>query len=374
MSSDLPAPRPKILEIESYVPGESYVQGGIEPIKLSSNETPLGPSPDAIKAYQNAAYNLSRYPDGEAKHLKEAISTKYNLNPNSIICGAGSDDLLSLIAHAFIGPDNEGLYTQYGFLLYKIVILASGGNPVVASEINYRADVDKILEKISYRTKVVFLANPNNPTGTYLSHKEVNRLRRELPSHVVLVLDGAYAEYVLERDYDAGIELVTNTNNTIMTRTFSKIYGLAGLRVGWAYCSKGIAPILNRIRGPFNVSTPSILAAAAAIKDQSHLSSAIAHNEKWLSWMKSEIEKLGLVVTPSVANFLLVHFPLLQKRNAVLCDEFLRSHGIIVRGVGSYGLPHCLRITIGKEDENRKLIAVMGEFQKRMTDTKDGLS
>lgn len=364
MSSDFPVPRPNILQIEAYVPGESYVQGGVEPIKLSSNETPLGPSPHAIKAYQEATNNLSRYPDGEAKLLKDAIAEKYSINPHSIVCGAGSDDILALVAHAYIGPGNEGLYTQYGFLLYKIVILASGGSPVVAPEINFRADVDKILEKISAKTKVVFLANPNNPTGTYLSHKEVYRLRKELPPDVILVLDGAYAEYVLQKDYDAGIELVKNTNNTIVTRTFSKIYGLAGLRVGWAYCSKDIAQVLNRIRGPFNVSTPSILAAAAAIRDRAHLSNAIAHNDKWLPWMRSEIEKLRLVVTPSIANFLLVHFPNDKNRGAVACDEFLKSRAIIVRRVSSYGLPDCLRITVGKKEENEKLLAVLSEFQK----------
>lgn len=364
MSSNFPIPRPSILNIEAYVPGESVVKGGSQPIKLSSNETPLGPSKHAIAAYKEACSSLARYPDGEAKMLKEAIAERYDLNPNSLVCGAGSDDLLSLIAHAYIGPGYEGVYSRYGFLLYKIVILASGGVPISAEETNYKADVDKILQKISPRTRVVFLANPNNPTGTYLSNQEVFLLRSKLPSNVLLVLDGAYAEYVEQKDYNVGLKLVKETNNTIITRTFSKIYGLAGLRVGWAYCPSEIANILNRIRGPFNVSTPSILSATAAIKDQAHVIESVAHNTKWLSWMKGEIEQLGLEVTPSIANFLLVHFPKDENKGAVACDDFLKSKSIIVRRVASYGLPHCLRISIGTQEENKKFISALSEFQK----------
>jgi histidinol-phosphate aminotransferase len=360
-----PTPKPGILGIDMYVPGESSVPGGMKPIKLSSNETPLGASPSAIEAYKAAANDLERYPDGQATALRKAIGARYGLDPARIVCGSGSDELLSMIAHAYLGPGDEGLYTEHGFLVYRIAILTNGATPVVASETNLTASVNAILAKVSPRTKVVFLANPNNPTGTYVPHSEVRRLREALPGNVVLVLDGAYAEYVRRNDYEAGIELVATTNNTVMTRTFSKIFGLAALRIGWAYCPEGIADVLNRIRGPFNMSSPSIAAGAAAMADSAHIDAAIAHNDLWLPKLTEAIEKLGYRVTPSVANFLLFHLPDDSKRGAAACDEFLKSRGIILRRVAGYGLPNCLRLTIGTEAENRAVIAALSEFSGR---------
>jgi histidinol-phosphate aminotransferase len=344
------------------VPGESKVPGGLKPIKLSSNETPLGPSPKAVEAFRAAAGELALYPDGQSTHLRQAIARRYGLDPARIVCGAGSDELLTMIAHAYLGPGDEGLYTQHGFLVYRIAILAAGATPVVAPETNLTADVDAILAKVTPRTKVVFLANPNNPTGTYLPIGDVRRLREALPGHVVLVLDGAYAEYVRRNDYEAGIELVATTSNTVMTRTFSKIYGLAALRIGWAYCPPGIADALNRIRGPFNMSSPSILAGAAAMEDVAHTEAAAVHNETWLPWLTAELAKLGLSVTPSVANFVLIHFPKDGAKTAAACDAFLKSRAIILRRVVSYGLPDCLRLTVGSENENQAVIAALGEF------------
>ena len=362
MATLRPAPKPGILGIEMYVPGESSVPGGLKPIKLSSNETPLGPSPKAVAAYSSAAQDLERYPDGQATALRKAIGARYGLDPARIVCGSGSDELLSMLAHAYLGPGDEGLYTEHGFLVYRIAILTNGATPVVAPETNLTTDVDAILAKVTARTKVVFLANPNNPTGTYIPRAEVRRLRDSLPGNVVLVLDGAYAEYVSHPDYEAGIELAATTDNTVMTRTFSKIFGLASLRIGWAYCPEAIADVLNRIRGPFNLSSPSIAAGAAAMTDSAHIDAAIAHNDVWLAWLTSEIEKLGYKVTPSVANFVLFHLPDDTKRGAAACDAFLKSRAIIVRRVAGYGLPNCLRLTVGTEVENRAVIAALSEF------------
>src|SRR6185503_6075357 len=303
MANTGPVPQPGILEIKAYVPGESSVPGGVTPIKLSSNETPLGPSPKAIAAYKAVADELHRYPDGASAELRNAIARRYGLNPDRIVCGCGSDELINLIAHAYVGPGDEAIYTEHGFLMYKIATLSSGGKPVSVPETAYRADVDAILKRVGAKTKVVFLANPNNPTGTYLPHEEVRRLHKGLPSHTLLVLDAAYSEYVRRNDYEAGLELVATTDNTVMTRTFSKIYGLAALRLGWAYCSADVADALNRTRGPFNVNAPAIAAGVAALADRAHVETAIAHNEKWLPWVAAEIGKLGLEVTPSVGNF-----------------------------------------------------------------------
>jgi histidinol-phosphate aminotransferase len=358
----LPEPRPGVLDIEAYVPGESHVPGGLVPIKLSSNETPLGPSPKAVAAFTAAGAALERYPDGQAKALREAIARRFGLNPDRIVCGAGSDELIGLLAHAYLGPGDEGLFTEHGFLLYRIVVLAAGATPVVAPETGYRADVDAILARVSARTKVVFLANPNNPTGTYLAIDEVRRLRAALPGHVLLVLDAAYAEYVRRNDYEAGLELVATTENTVMTRTFSKIFGLAGLRIGWAYCPAAVAEALNRIRGPFNLSAPAITAGAAAMEDWNHVEAAVRHNEEWLPWLTARITALGLAVTPSVANFVLIHFPRESGRDAAACDAFLKQRGIILRRVAGYGLPGALRLTVGTADENRKVVDALAAF------------
>jgi histidinol-phosphate aminotransferase len=362
MSANLPQPKPGILEIDVYVPGESRVPGGMQPRKLSSNETPLGPSPAAIAAFRAAASSLERYPDGPATGLRQAIARRYGLDAERIVCGAGSDELLSLLAHAYLGPGDEGIYTTHGFLVYRIAILANGATPVVAAERDLKTDVDAILAKVSERTRVVFLANPNNPTGTYIPIDEVRRLRAGLPSNVLLVLDAAYSEYVRRNDYEAGIELVATTPNTVMTRTFSKIHGLAALRIGWAYCPEAVAGVLNRLRGPFNVSSAAIAAGVAAMEDPAHEEKSYAHNARWLPWLTTEIAKLGLEVTPSVANFLLIHFPKDAARGAAACDEFLKSRAIILRRVAGYGLPDCLRLTIGSEDDNRAVVAALADF------------
>jgi histidinol-phosphate aminotransferase len=362
MAIAAPLPKPGILEIEPYVPGESQLPAGLKPIKLSSNETPLGPSPAAIAAFKSTAGELERYPDGASIKLRSAIAARYGLNAARIVCGAGSDDILNLLGHAYLGPGDEAIFTEHGFLLYRIIVLASGATPIVAPEKDLRTDVGEILKRVNGRTRVVFLANPNNPTGTYLSIDEVRALRSGLPDSVLLVLDAAYAEYVERNDYEAGIELVATTPNTVMTRTFSKIHGLAALRLGWAYCPESVADALNRIRGPFNVNAPAMAAGAAAIADAAHEAASAAHNARWRTWLAGELEKLGLMVTPSVANFLLVHFAAGPERSAAAADAFLKSRAIIVRRVDAYGLPDALRITIGTEADCRAVASALADF------------
>lgn len=366
MSSDMknqqPKPRASVEAIEAYVPGTSAASGGKKTYKLSSNETPLGPSPRAIEAYRAAADKLELYPDGSAGDLRRAIAGKYGLEADRIACGNGSDDLLHLLASIYVGPGDEGIFTEHGFLVYRIAILSAGGTPVVAAEDDYRADVDKILALVTPRTKIVFIANPNNPTGTFLNFEEVKRLHAGLPRDVLLVIDGAYAEYVRRNDYSAGVELVSSNKNVVMTRTFSKIYGLAALRVGWVYAPAQVCDMLHRVRGPFNVNAPGIAAAVAAINDDAHVEKSAAHNEKWLPWLTAELTAIGLKVTPSVANFLLIHFSAEPGRTSAEADKFLSQNGVVLRAVTSYGISGALRMTIGDEDANRLTIRLLKKF------------
>ncbi|MCA0423235.1 MAG: histidinol-phosphate transaminase [Proteobacteria bacterium] len=357
-----PVPRAGVLDIEAYVPGKSAAPAGVKLHKLSSNETPLGASPKAIAAYRAVAEKLELYPDGSSTGLREAIARRYGLDPARIVCGAGSDEILNLLTHAYIGPGDEGVFTEHGFLVYRIAITAAGGKPVVVKEKNLTADVDAILGAITPKTRIVFLANPNNPTGTYLPFEEVRRLHAGLRSDILLVLDAAYAEYVRRNDYAAGVELVSSAENVVMARTFSKIHGLAGLRIGWGYMPLHVADALNRIRGPFNLSAPAIAAGIAAIEDAGHVEAAFDHNERWLTWLTSQIEALGLKVTPSVGNFLLIGFPKAAGKTAKDADAFLTSRGLILRAVGAYNLPDHLRLTVGSEEANRLVVAALSDF------------
>ncbi len=359
-----PVPGPGILEIATYVPGKSKGPAGVRVHKLSSNETPLGPSPAAIKAYGGLSGRLELYPDGSAAALRTALGERYGLNADHIVCGAGSDELLSLIAQAYLGPGDEAVFTRHGFLVYEIAIRTNGAVPVVAEETDHRADVDNILACVTDKTKIVFLANPNNPTGTFVPIEEVRRLHQNLPSSTVLVIDAAYAEYVRRNDYEAGIELVSSADNVIMTRTFSKVFGLAALRLGWAYAPAQIADVLNRIRGPFNVNAAAIAAGTAALGDRAHLEATIEHNDIWLERVSAALRDLGLQVTPSVGNFILVNFPDEVGRRAVDADAFLIERGLILRRLENYHLPNALRMTIGSEEANKALISALAEFLK----------
>ena len=361
-SETSPQPKDGVLDISIYVPGKSNVPDGVKLHKLSSNESPLGASPAAVEAIQEVTAKLEDYPDGSAALLREAIGEVNGLNPDNIICGNGSDEILSLLANAYLAPGDEAIFTEHGFLVYRIAVLSAGAKPVSVKEDNCRADVDAILAAVTPATKLVFLANPNNPTGTYLPIDEIKRLHAGLPENVVLVIDAAYAEYVRRNDYESGIEMVSANRNVVMTRTFSKIFGLAGLRIGWAYAPKDIIGALQRIRGPFNVNAVAIAAAAAAVRDRGHLEKCIAHNDEWLSWVTTELEALGLTVTPSVGNFVLVHFGEDKGKTAADADAYLTQRGFVLRAVTGYGFPNALRMSIGSEDANRGTIDALKSF------------
>jgi len=356
-------PKPGVLDITPYVGGRAEAAGVTNPIKLSSNETPLGPSAAAVAAFHDMARRLEFYPESSARILREAIAETYGLDPARIVCGNGSDELLTLLAQAYLRPGDEVMFSAHAFLVYRIATLANSAVPVVVPEKDLRVDVDAMLAAVTPKTRLVYLANPNNPTGSYLPHDEVRRLHAGLRPDILLVLDAAYAEYVRRNDYEAGIELVANNSNVVMTRTFSKVHGLAGLRVGWAYCPADVVDVLNRLRGPFNVSTPSQHAAAAALKDRAHMDASVAHNEKWRAWLIENIRALGLRVDDSVGNFVLIHFA--DAKTSTEADAFLNARGLILRGVANYSLPHCLRLTVGTEDANRKVVAALAEFQAR---------
>ncbi|SFT48491.1 histidinol-phosphate transaminase [Mesorhizobium sp. YR577] len=360
-----PQPKPGVMDIAAYIPGKSAAPAGVTKVyKLSSNENPLGASPAAIEAVREVAGKLEFYPDGSASKLRQAIAEAHGLNPANIVCSNGSDEIIGLLAQTYLQPGDEGVYTEHGFLVYQNYIKAAGAVPVVAKETDERADVDAILAVVTPKTKVVFLANPNNPTGTYIPFEEVRRLHAALPKNVLLVLDAAYAEYVRRNDYEAGVELVAGAQNVVMTRTFSKIHGLGGARIGWVYAPTHIIEAMERMRGPFNVNAVAIAAGVAAMGDRAHVERTVAHNEKWLGWLSEELSGLGLRVTPSVGNFVLIHFPDDARHSAAAADDYLSARGYILRRVAGYGFPNALRMTVGTEDANRGVVAALTEFLK----------
>jgi histidinol-phosphate aminotransferase len=365
MEMSKPLPRPGILDIAAYVPGKEHAPGVARVFKLSSNETPLGASPKAIEAFRSAAGNIERYPDGQAKELRQAIADVHGLNVANILCGNGSDELLGLLCHTYLDTGDEGIITEHGFLVYKIQIMAAGATPVTVEEKDCTVDVDAILAAVTEKTKMVFIANPANPTGTYVPVSEIRRLQASLPKHVLLVLDAAYAEYVRRNDYEAGLELVSSNQNVVMTRTFSKVYGLAALRIGWMYGPVDVIDALNRTRSPFNLNGAAIAAGAAAIRDQAFTETAVAYNAAWIGKMTVSLEALGLKVTPSVANFVLIHFPDSDGKRAAEADDFLTSRGYILRAVRAYGFPNSLRLSIGTEEANLGVIDALTEFMGR---------
>jgi histidinol-phosphate aminotransferase len=351
------------MDIAAYVPGKSHAPAGVAKVhKLSANENPLGPSPKAVAAVQAAAASVALYPDPPAARLRQTIAAVHGLNVANIMVFNGSDEGIGLITRTYVGPGDEGIYTAHGFLAYPIFLHACGATPVVAKETDERADVDAILAAVTPATRIVFLANPNNPTGTYLPFGEVRRLHAGLPKDVLLVIDAAYAEFVRANDYEAGIELVAGAENVVMTRTFSKVYGLGGARLGWIYAPAHMIEALERVRDPFNVNSLAIEAGIAAMLDREHVAHSLAHNEEWLRWTTEALEKLGLRVTPSVGNFILIHFPEGAGRSAAEADDFLTARGYLLRRVAAYGFPNALRMTIGTEEANRGVVAALAEF------------
>jgi len=338
-------------------------------IRLSANESALGTSLDAIKAINSFSSNLNRYPPQVSEDLINAIAKRYSLNKSKIILGNGSDELISIIAQAFLGPEDEAIYTEYGFLQFPQAISIAGGVSVIAKDINFKANVDNILSKVNNKTKIIFLANPNNPTGTFIPKDEVKRLHKLIPSNVILVYDAAYSEYINDSQYIDGSELVNKYANVIMLRTFSKLHGLASLRLGWGYCSEYILNTLMKVRGPFSVNTCAMLAGTAAIEDIDFQEKSISHNKVWMQWFENELNHLKLDFQKSVTNFLLVKFPETKDHSAQNAENFLADRGILVRGMKVYGLPNHLRISIGNEIENKTLIKELKNFLKKNNET-----
>lgn len=349
---------PYLSEIESYKPGKSKVGDKNNIIKLSSNENAFGTSPKAALAYQNHIKEVFRYADGSCSNLRAALAKKHNIDAEKIVCGAGSDEIIALLTSSFAGIDDEIIYSKHGFLMYPISAKRVGARAVVAEEKNLRTDVDAISAAITDKTKIIFIANPNNPTGSYLSDDEVKKLIKNTPKNILIVLDHAYEEFIAEADYPNAIDLVNKHDNVVLTRTFSKIYGLASLRIGWSYSSSYIADILNKSRGPFNVGGPAQVAAVAALEDEEFLEKSKTHNKKWLEIIATELNKFDKIKThPAYGNFILIDFgsvDLCHKANKILLEE-----GIILREMSAYHLPSCLRLTIGTEAENLRVLEVL---------------
>lgn len=354
-----PKPKDSIMQIKPYVGGKSKAAGAKRIIKLSSNENPWGPSPKAVAAFEAAAKHLHRYPDGGHAELRETLAKTHGFPENQLICGSGSDELIGLLIHAFAGKGDEVLYSQHGFLMYKIYALANEATPVTAPEKELHFDVDAILKAVTQNTKIVFLANPNNPTGTYISFSEVKRLRTNLPSHVILALDSAYAEYMDASDYEAGHSLVKDTN-TVVLHTFSKIFGLPALRLGWAHGPAAIIDAMNRIRSPFNVTAPALAAGVAALKDTGFVTEQRKKNGEERKRVCDALKQLGLAFVPSHTNFVMVDFG--DAKRAEDANTFLMERGLIVRDVVAYGLPNYLRISFGTTEENNILIEALTDF------------
>jgi histidinol-phosphate aminotransferase len=342
-------PRPEVLTIQPYIGGESDLPGFNRTIKLSSNEGAFGVPPGAQEAIRRAVTEVYRYPDGGADALREAIGRRWGLDPARIVCGAGSDDLIYQLCHAYGGPGRDIVMSAHGFAIYHIAGTYAGSRVIKVPERNLTADLDAMLAAVSPATRLMFLANPNNPTGSLVPADDVARLRSALPPEVLLVLDSAYAEYVTRPDYDAGVKLVDATDNTAMLRTFSKVFGLGGMRIGWCYASPAVVDVLNRVRGPFNVSVAAQAAGIAALAEPGWVEKTRDHNTLWRPRLAAGLEAAGIKVWPSEGNFVLADFGTTEQANAA--DAFLRGRGIIVRKVGGYGLPHCLRITVGTEEE-----------------------
>ncbi|MDX2083130.1 MAG: histidinol-phosphate transaminase [Rickettsiales bacterium] len=348
-----------LYEIESYKPGKAKI-GESSAIKLSSNENALGSSPKAIEAYKNHINDIVRYADGSCTNLRNALAKKNNIDAERIVCGAGSDEILAFLTSAFAGVDDEIIYSEYGFLMYPISAKRVGAKAIKVKEKNLKADIESIIAAITPKTKIIFIANPNNPTGSYLNKSEIEKLIKGTPKNILIVLDHAYEEFVELPDYPNAIELVNQNENVVVTRTFSKIYGLASLRIGWCYSSLEIAEILNKIRGPFNVGGPAQIGAIAALQDEEFFIKSKNHNSKWLKiFFEKLVQNKNIIAHPSVANFILLDFGSLE--NCKKANQKFLNNGVILREMQAYGLENCLRMTIGNEEENLRVLKIISD-------------
>ena len=351
-------PKPNNIQAEKYIPGMSLFKKKLAKIKLSANESALGPSPKAKKEYIKVSKSFARYPDSNGTFLRETLSNKFKIEKNRIILGSGSDQIFELICKSYLKKGDEVIVPKYSFIIYRIYSKMNGAKVIFSKENNFTASVSDIIKRVTRKTKIVFLANPNNPTGTYLNKKDLLFLRKKLRSDILLVVDDAYFEYVKQKDYVPALKLFSNYKNVIVTRTFSKIYGLAGLRVGWGYGPKEIIDVLNKIKPPFNVNRAALSAASAAVKDNAWLKKEIKHVNNWNKKMFNEFKSMKIETNKSFSNFLLVHFNKVKIKSSKVF-KLLAKAGILVRKMDVYGIKNSLRITIGKSKENRKLILKM---------------
>ncbi|MEY4786013.1 MAG: hypothetical protein RIR41_3948 [Pseudomonadota bacterium] len=360
--TDHPKPLPQLAGVNAYVPGEAPKNTGGKTYKLASNENPLGASPRAKKVYADLAAKMELYPDGAARELKAALARKHGLDASRLVLGAGSDDIFLMLGRAYLGPGDESINTKHAFAIYAIIAQQQGASVVTVAEDNFTADVDAILAAVTPKTKMVWLANPNNPTGTYLPYDQIKRLHAGLPPHVLLVLDGAYAEFVKKNDYASGIELASQSSNVIVTRTFSKLYGLAGLRVGWGYAPPHIVDAIERVRMPFNVSLPAQAAAIAALEDDAFTEESLLHNEREMVRLANGLKALGLELIDGVGNFVVAKLPEAKGKTAAEALAYLKDRGISLRGLGGYGMPSHLRISVGTVEGNDAALELLKEF------------
>jgi len=360
--TDNPQPLPQLAKVKAYVPGEAPKPGKGPSYKLASNENPLGASPRAKQVYAEMAGKLDIYPDGGAHTLKAAIAKKFGLDASRIVVGAGSDEIFLMIGRAYLGPGDEAISTRHAFAIYAIIGEQQGAKVVEIAEKDFTADVDAILKAVTPKTKIVWLANPNNPTGTYLPYDEVKRLHAGLPKHVLLVLDGAYAEFVRRNDYASGIELASENGNVIMTRTFSKLYGLAGLRLGWGYAPANVVEAIERVRMPFNVNLVAQAVGVAALEDDAFVQKSLEHNDRELPRLISGLRAIGVDVMDSVGNFCVVKFPETKGKTAAEALAYLKDRGVTVRGLTGYHMPNHLRISVGTAEGNDAVMAHLKTF------------
>ena len=355
-------PKFKIFKIEAYKPGRSNISKISNPIKLSANESALGVSPRVSKILKDKSLLISKYPDGKATNLRKEIAKKYKCNLDQIICGAGSDEIIQMICQLYLKPLDEVIVPQYSFLMYRIYAQIVGAKVVFSKEKNFRVSVDEIIKKVTKKTKLVFIANPNNPTGTYLSKRELIELRKKLNKNILLVLDDAYFEYMKNKDYKPSLDLFKSTNNVVVIRTFSKIYGLASLRVGWGHANKKIIRAMNLIRPPFNVNQIAQNAAIEALKDNSFINRSVKHNIFYANKIKKFLENWKIFSNEVTANFLLLSFDKC-KYSANFVFNKLQSKGIILRSTeNGYNIKNKLRLTIGSKVQNEKFIKAITDI------------
>jgi len=350
-------PKPKTVNVDLYVGGLSNIQNVSNPVKLSANESALGPSPKVLEIFKSG-FNLKKYPDGKSSKLKETIAKKFSINEDQILIGSGSDEIISLICQSFLNKDDEVIMSEDSFLMYRIYSQLNGAVVRFAKNENNKFSVSETLKLVTNKTKIVFIANPNNPSGTYINSDELMKLRKNLPENILLMVDDAYAEFVTKNDYKSGLDIFKNSKNTVVSRTFSKIFGLANLRLGWGYGSKEIIEAANLFRPPFNISGIAEKAGCAAILDDEWIKKNVEHNEKWSKIIFEKISSKNIITNDPVANFFLLNFDNAKLNSEQAFDIFINNK-ILLRKMNTYGIKNSLRVTIGTDEENKTFLDIL---------------